>query len=209
MITKICLVRFIISCQSHVFSFDGFLIVTKRQMESLCKKIKTLHTTDPLHFEIQTCNPNDQEAYICIICHSIPINPTQTGCCGSIMCDSCMYQNENDENDENDESDEHVRPNKRKRRYSKCPLCRDTKTHHFFETDNCLTNDIDELEIMCVTKTCPWRGKIMDQEEHLNKMCDHAPIKCKNCSQIIVLKTLKYHIQNVCAYKFTAKPTCR
>ena len=48
-----------------------------------------------------------------------------------------------------------------------CPLCREKFTDTDIKIDLTAKNIIDDLEIYCVNKGCPWKGKLKDFDEHL------------------------------------------
>ena len=85
----------------------------------------------------------------CSICDDIFRNPIRLMTCGHTFCLNCIIQWAN--------------------RNLNCPLCREKFTDTDIKRDLTAANIINDLEIYCVNKGCPWKGKLKDFEEHLEK----------------------------------------
>ena len=85
----------------------------------------------------------------CSICDDIFRNPIRLKSCGHTFCLNCIIQ--------------------WAQHNLNCPLCRVNFTDTDIKKDLIATNIINDLEIYCVNKGCPWKGKLKDFEEHLEK----------------------------------------
>jgi len=83
----------------------------------------------------------------CSICDDIFRNPIRLKSCGHTFCLDCIIQ--------------------WAKHNLNCPLCREKFTDTDIKIDLTAKNIIDDLEIYCVNKGCPWKGKLKDFDEHL------------------------------------------
>ena len=83
----------------------------------------------------------------CSICDDIFRNPIRLKSCGHTFCLNCIIQ--------------------WAKHNLNCPLCREKFTDTDIKIDLTAKNIIDDLEIYCVNKGCPWKGKLKDFDEHL------------------------------------------
>ena len=82
----------------------------------------------------------------CSICDDIFRTPIRLKTCGHTFCLNCIIQ--------------------WAKHNLNCPLCREKFTDADIRMDLTAKNIIDDLEIYCVNKGCPWKGKLKDFQEH-------------------------------------------
>ena len=95
------------------------------------------------------CLDNVSKFLYCSICDDIFRNPIRLKSCGHTFCLNCIIQ--------------------WAQHNLNCPLCRVNFTDTDIKRDLIATNIINDLEIYCVNKGCPWKGKLMNFSDHLEK----------------------------------------
>ena len=95
------------------------------------------------------CLDNVSKFLYCSICDDIFREPVRLKKCGHTYCLNCIIQ--------------------WARHNLNCPLCRINFTDTDIKKDIIATNIINDLEIYCVNLGCPWKGKLKDFQEHLEK----------------------------------------
>ena len=100
------------------------------------------------------CIDNVSKFLYCSICDDIFRNPIRLKTCGHTYCIYCIL--------------EWCKRNKN------CPLCRVEFTEKDLRTDIIATNIINDLEVYCVNKGCPWKGTLKAFSGHL-KTCFFDP----------------------------------
>ena len=100
-------------------------------------------------------NPNNISRYLyCCICEEIFNNPIRIKECGHTFCKCCL---------------------KKWNKYNKnCPLCRKKFIFKNIKRDNIAYNIINDLDVFCDNKNCPWKGKLLKLKKHL-KNCNMNP----------------------------------
>lgn len=95
------------------------------------------------------CLDNVSKFLYCSICDEIFRNPIRLKSCGHTYCMKCILE--------------------WSRHNLNCPLCRQNFTEDDIKTDILANDIINDLEIYCINSGCPWKGKLMDLEVHLQK----------------------------------------
>ena len=95
------------------------------------------------------CLDNVSKFLYCSICDDIFRNPIRLKTCGHTFCLNCIVQ--------------------WAQHNLNCPLCRENFTDIDIRRDLIASNIINDLEIYCVNKGCPWKGKLKDFDNHLSK----------------------------------------
>ena len=133
-----------------------------------------------------------QKDYLCIICKLILREPKQTFC-GHRICESCFtseIENKSTFTCRGENCNEQI-----------------SKKNVFL--DQSFKRNLLELKIGCPNQCCNWQGSIQDYDKH-EKNCECRIVKCTHllCDVEIVAKSLKFHLNQECEYRFIKCKFC-
>ena len=111
-------------------------------------------------------NQNNISKYLyCSICEETFNNPIRIKECGHTFCKLCL---------------------KKWNKYNKnCPLCRKDFIFKNIKRDNIAYNIINDLEVFCNNKNCPWKGTLLNLKKHLKNCIMNPSTMTKSVKEII------------------------
>lgn len=131
-----------------------------------------------------TCNNTMKRCFInvsnvskylyCVICREIFNDPHRLQC-GHTFCKGCIV--------------------KWAKMKSGCPICRSYFNVHDIQRDLVGYNMVNELEVYCNNRGCPWKSSLQNLNEHL-KQCYFDPKKIPECIRSIIHNDERNKIKN-------------
>ncbi|XP_047138291.2 TNF receptor-associated factor 5 isoform X1 [Hydra vulgaris] len=131
--------------------------------------------------------------YECPVCKLVFREPIQTQC-GHRLCLSCS---------------EEIK--KRNGGILLCPLDKKISNFDRIFRDKAFKRVIMQLHVKCdnYIRNCHWTGELKIINKHL-KSCEYQEVKCinKQCSNLLLRKELKDHMETHCLYRFVRCQYC-
>ena len=124
---------------------------------------------------------------LCLICHSVTIDPQQVICCGKVYCKECLD---------------------RQRSYNSfCPNCRQCSGSF---PDKRAMREINSLSVYCHSRItgCLWKGELCDIEKH-DTICEYKQVQCQDCKKQMKRSELANHQQKKCSERIYQCPLCK
>lgn len=143
----------------------------------------TTTTTEDNVDDTTTCNTvkrcfinlsNVSKYLYCVICREIFNDPHRLQC-GHTFCKECIV--------------------KWAKMKSGCPICRSYFNVHDIQRDLVGYNMVNELEVYCNNRGCPWKSSLQNLNEHL-KQCYFDPKKIPECIRSIIHNDERNKIKN-------------